>query len=96
MTTLAQLRKTALSLLEAVERSGRAGRVEFTVRDKWFASAGGDGDVWLHLPNTEVDAVLAAHPNAQRLTRGAERHRTAGHPGATQRRHHHPRPGPPG
>ncbi|MGX7671547.1 hypothetical protein [Plantactinospora sp. DSM 117369] len=71
MTTLAQLRKTALSLPEAVERGGRAGRVEFTVRDKWFASAGGDGDVWLHLPNTEVDAVLAAHPNAQRLARGA-------------------------
>lgn len=66
MTTLAQLRKTALSLPETAEQGGA-----FTVRDKRFASVGNDGQVELHLPAADADEVLAAHPTAARLTRGA-------------------------
>jgi hypothetical protein len=71
MTTLAQLRKTALSLPETAEQSIRFGMVAFTVRDKRFASMGKDNYVQLHLPAAEADGILAAHPSAERLTRGA-------------------------
>jgi hypothetical protein len=71
MTTLAQLRKTALSLPETVEQGIPSGMVAFTVRDERFASMGKDSYVQLHLPVAEADEVLAAHPTAERLTRGA-------------------------
>ncbi|AVT37862.1 helix-hairpin-helix domain-containing protein [Plantactinospora sp. BB1] len=70
MTTIAQLRRTALSLPETVERGTRAGTVEFTVHDRWFASTDGDDHVRLHLPGPEVEELLAAHPTGTRLTRG--------------------------
>lgn len=71
MTTLAQLRRTALSLPEAESRVTDAGVVTFTVRDKRFAATAKDGHVELHLPQADADEVLAAHPTASRLTRGA-------------------------
>ncbi len=73
MTTFAQLRKTALSLPETAEQGIRSGVVAFTVRDKRFASMGKDNNVSLHLPAAEADEILAAHPTAERLTRGATR-----------------------
>ncbi|MCE7000745.1 hypothetical protein LZG04_38910 [Saccharothrix sp. S26] len=66
MTTIARLRKTALSLPEA-ERDD----LVFTVRGKRFASVDEDDRVQLHLPAAQVDEFLAAHPTAERLTRGA-------------------------
>ncbi|MCX4911449.1 MmcQ/YjbR family DNA-binding protein [Streptomyces sp. NBC_00878] len=70
MTSLAQLRKTALSLPGTAEETVRPGVITFTVRGKRFASLGQDKRVQLHLPATEADEVLAAHPTAERLTRG--------------------------
>jgi hypothetical protein len=70
MTTLAQLRKTALSFPATAEQGIRLG-IAFTVRDKRFASLDKDDHVQLHLPAAEADEVLAAHPTAERLTRGA-------------------------
>ncbi len=69
MTTLAQLRKTALSLPETAEHE-RTGVVAFTVRDRQFAAAGKDNDAQLLLPPDEVEKVLAEHPTAQRLIDG--------------------------
>ncbi|TQM85162.1 hypothetical protein FHX81_7635 [Saccharothrix saharensis] len=65
MTTTDQLRETALSLPE-VDARDRA----FTVRGKRFASVDAHDRVHLHLPAEEVDAVLAAHPTAERQPRG--------------------------
>ncbi|MEU4766013.1 hypothetical protein AB0H12_22410 [Actinosynnema sp. NPDC023794] len=65
MTTIAQLRKTALSLPE-VAAHDRA----FTVRGKRFAWVHEHDRVDLHLPAAEVEAVLAAHPTAERLAPG--------------------------
>lgn len=70
MTTSAQLRKTALSHPETVERKQRSGTVEFTVRDGQFAAVGKDNHVEIHLPGGDVERVLAEHPTAERLTRG--------------------------
>jgi hypothetical protein len=70
MTTLAQLRKTALSNQETAEQEKRSGTVAFAVRGKQFA-AGKDGQVHLHLPPGDVDRILAEFPTAGRLTRGA-------------------------
>jgi hypothetical protein len=41
------------------------------VRDERFASVDEQGRVHLHLPATEADGFLAAHPTAERLARGA-------------------------
>jgi hypothetical protein len=71
MTTLAQLRKAALSYPETTEHIIGSGIVAFTVRDKRFASIGKDNLVELRLPTPDADEVLAAHPTAQRLARGA-------------------------
>ncbi|MEV4038462.1 hypothetical protein [Streptomyces umbrinus] len=71
MTSLAQLRRTALSLPGTAERSTGSGTKSFTVRDKRFASLGKDDYVQLHLPTADADEVLAAHPTAEPLTRGA-------------------------
>lgn len=71
MTTLAQLRKTALSLPETAEQGTRFGMVAFTVRDKRFASMGNDNYVQLNLPAVEADEVLSTYPTAERLTSGA-------------------------
>ncbi|MGI3229555.1 hypothetical protein ACRJ4B_43180 [Streptomyces sp. GTA36] len=70
MTSLAQLRRTALSLPGTAERSTGSGTKSFTVRDKRFASLGKDDYVQLHLPTADADEVLAAHPTAEPLTRG--------------------------
>ncbi|MGW0653300.1 hypothetical protein ACWD4T_31680 [Streptomyces umbrinus] len=71
MTSLAQLRRTALSLPGTAERSTASGTKSFTVRDKRFASLGKDDYVQLHLPTADADEVLAAHPTAEPLTPGA-------------------------
>ena len=71
VTTIAQLRKTALSLPEVVRHDLGPGQVAFTVRDKRFASVDERDRVHLHLPATEADAFLAAHPTAERSARGA-------------------------
>ncbi|MFD3806753.1 hypothetical protein ACFWTC_24820 [Streptomyces sp. NPDC058619] len=71
MTTLAQLRRTALSLPDTGEHATSSGLVSFTVRDTWFAAADDAGRVRLRLPAAEGDEVLGAHPTADRLTRGA-------------------------
>jgi hypothetical protein len=71
MTTLAQLRKAALSHPETVERVDGAGVVAFLVREVRFAAMGTDGLVELRLPAPDADEVLAVHPTARRLTRGA-------------------------
>ncbi|MFK3979442.1 hypothetical protein ACI2K4_03570 [Micromonospora sp. NPDC050397] len=73
MTTLAQLRKTALSLPETAEQGVRDGTVVFSVRDKPFASTSDDNHVRLHLPEAEADRVLAEHPTAEWLTHGTAR-----------------------
>lgn len=70
MTTVTQLRKTALSLPEAAEQDTGSDAVTFTVRDERFASVGEDECVELLLPEADADEVLAAHPTAERLTRG--------------------------
>ena len=64
MTTLAQLRKAALSYPGTAEDAA-AGVVAFTVDGKRFASVGEDGLVELRLPAPDVDEILAAHPTAQ-------------------------------
>ncbi|WP_020578125.1 hypothetical protein [Actinopolymorpha alba] len=71
MTTLAQLRKTALSLPETAEQDTGFGTAAFTVGDKRFASKDKEDYVQLHLPAAEADEVLARHKTAERLTRGA-------------------------
>ncbi|MEU0646282.1 hypothetical protein [Streptomyces umbrinus] len=71
MTSLAQLRRTALSLPGTAERSTASGTKSFTVRDKRFASLGKDDYVQLHLTTADADEVLTAHPTAEPLTRGA-------------------------
>ncbi|MGK8491526.1 hypothetical protein [Nocardia asiatica] len=70
MTTRAQLRKTALSLPEAVEQRTRPGVVSFAVHDRQFAALE-DQRVRLYLSDADAQEVLAAHPSAERLTRGA-------------------------
>ncbi|MFF3013451.1 hypothetical protein [Streptomyces sp. NPDC057939] len=71
MTTLAQLRRTALSLPETVERPAAGGAgVVFSVRDRWFARADADGELGLHLAGGEARQVLDAHPTAGVLGRG--------------------------
>jgi hypothetical protein len=71
MTTLTQLRKAALSYPETAEQVVGSGIVAFTVRDRRFASVDKDRLVELRLPVPDVEEVLAAHPTAQRLVRGA-------------------------
>ncbi len=71
MTTLAQLRKTALSLPETAEQDIGDRMVEFTVRGKQFASTNHDGCVQLHLVKGDVDRVLSQHPTAKKLTRNS-------------------------
>ncbi|WP_027944536.1 hypothetical protein [Amycolatopsis taiwanensis] len=71
MTTLAQLRKAALSYPETVEHADDSGIVAFTVRDKRFASMSKDSLVELRLPAPDANEVLATHPSAQPLARGA-------------------------
>jgi len=68
MTTAAQLRKTSLSLPEATEEEG-----VFAVDGTRFAALTGQGLVGLELPVAEADEVVAAHPTAERLTRGGVR-----------------------
>jgi hypothetical protein len=65
MTTLAQLRKAALSYPETAEQVIGSGVVAFTVQERRFASVGEDGLVELRLPAPDVDGVLAAHPTAR-------------------------------
>lgn len=68
MTTLAHLRKTALSLPETAEHDHGSGVLAFTIGESCFASSMGDF-VELHLPDEEVERVLAKHPTAERLDR---------------------------
>ncbi|MEU9031307.1 MmcQ/YjbR family DNA-binding protein [Streptomyces sp. NPDC048383] len=71
MTTLAQLRRTALALPEAVEQPAAGGAgVVFRVRDRWFARTDADGELGLHLPEAEARRVLDAHPTARTVSRG--------------------------
>jgi hypothetical protein len=66
MTTLAQLRKSALALPETVE-AVHTGTAAFSVRKKEFASLGQDGLLQLPLRDDDADAALAAYPAAERL-----------------------------
>lgn len=68
MTTLARLRTAALALPEVTE-DARSGTVEFAVRGRGFASVT-DDVARLRLGESDVEAALAAHPAAERLTRG--------------------------
>lgn len=70
MTTLAQLRRFALSLPETAERAVDAGATEFLVDGKRFATSS-DGRVALHLPPADSDRVVATQPSAERLLSGA-------------------------
>ncbi|MEU4835142.1 hypothetical protein [Streptosporangium sp. NPDC023615] len=70
MTTLAQLRRTALSLPETSERRLGSGVVEFTVRGEPFAASDKDGRVHLHLAAPDADRVLSEHPAAERVPGG--------------------------
>lgn len=70
MTTLAQLRKFALSLPETTERAVDASTTEFLVDGERFA-ASSDGRVELHLPQADADRVMAMQPTAERLLGGA-------------------------
>lgn len=71
MTTLAQLRRTAMSLPGTAERTVRSGTVAFTVTGKRFAVAEPDGRVRLHLPAADAAEVVAGYPGAEELTRGS-------------------------
>ena len=66
MTTLSHLRKTARSLPGSIEQNEDAGAVAYSTDDKRFAAATVEW-VDLHLPGNDVEKVLAAHPNAERL-----------------------------
>ncbi|MFI7342869.1 MmcQ/YjbR family DNA-binding protein [Streptomyces sp. NPDC050085] len=68
MTSLVQLRKTALALPE-VEEGEHFGMVAFSVRGKGFASVTKDGAVQLNLPPAEIDAAVAAHPAGEPVVR---------------------------
>ena len=70
MTTRAHLRRTALSFPDTAEQGGRSGPVAFEVRGRRFAALDVDNRLELHLPAADADAVLAAHPTAERLGRG--------------------------
>src|SRR5690242_12692876 len=71
VTTLAQLRKAALSCPETVEQVDDTGVVAFLVGDERFAVMGRDKLVELRLPAPDADKVLASHPTARRLAHGA-------------------------
>jgi hypothetical protein len=71
MTTLAQLRKAALALPETVEEDGPR-RGTFRVGGKPIASVS-DNIVQLHLASADIDAVAAAHPTAEPVSRGEHR-----------------------
>jgi hypothetical protein len=68
MTTLAHLRKSALSLAETDERRD-AEAIVFAVCGKKFAALEADQRVWLRLAGDDASGVLAEHPAAER--RGA-------------------------
>lgn len=68
MTTIAQLRKTALSLPETKEGT-HFGMVAFSVRGKGFANVTGDGVVQLQLADEDAERALAEHPKGERLVR---------------------------
>ncbi|GHC88714.1 hypothetical protein GCM10007079_33880 [Nocardiopsis terrae] len=65
MTTLSQLRRTALSHPGTAERSVRPGVIAFTVNGTAFATKDEDGGVLLRLPEAEATEVLSAQPGAQ-------------------------------
>lgn len=68
MTTIAQLRKTALGLPE-VEEGTHFGMVAFSVRGKGFANVTGDGVVQLQMADEDAERALAEHPAGERLVR---------------------------
>ncbi len=68
MTTLRQLRKTALGLPE-VEEGTHFGMVAFEVRGKGFANVTKEGVVQLHMADEYAHGVLERFPAAEPLTR---------------------------
>lgn len=68
MTTIAQLRKAALSMPE-VDEGTHLGMMSFSVRGKGFAAIAKDGVVHLQIPDDTADAALEAHPTGERLVR---------------------------
>ncbi|MGH1563177.1 hypothetical protein [Mumia sp. DW29H23] len=70
MTTLAHLRRTALSLPEAEEQAD-TGLVSFTVGGTEFVSVTQEGDVRLRLTGADVEIALAEQPGATPLPQGA-------------------------
>jgi hypothetical protein len=71
MTTLAHLRKSALSLPETDERRD-AEAIVFTVCGKKFASLEAAQRVWLRLTGEEASMMLAEHPTAERAALGVK------------------------
>lgn len=68
MTSIAQLRKAALTLPET-EEGTHFGMVAFSVRGKGFASVTGDGWLQLQVPDEEAEAAVSEHPTGERLVR---------------------------
>jgi len=72
MTTLGQLRRTALSYPETAETSAD-GTVSFAVRGKEFAALRPDRQVVLRMTAADADQAHAAHPGARRVSRAGVR-----------------------
>jgi predicted flap endonuclease-1-like 5' DNA nuclease len=70
MTTVRQLRKAALGLVQAEETTDDQGRATFVVDGRVFAVLDGSR-VRLHLPAPDVAAITAAHPAAEPAPDGA-------------------------
>lgn len=70
MTTVRQLRRTALGLVQAEETTDDRGRPTFAVAGRVFAVLEGSS-VRLHLAAPDVEALTAAHPAAEPVSDGA-------------------------
>lgn len=71
MTTVAQLRKAALSLPATAEGT-HFGMVAFTVANKGFVSLTKDGVAQLHMTGEHIQQVLDRFPAAEPLTRSGK------------------------
>lgn len=72
VTTLAQLRRTALSYPETAELTVD-GTVAFAVRGKEFAALRPDRQVVLRMTGPDADDLRAEHPTARRVARAGVR-----------------------
>ncbi|WP_020659665.1 hypothetical protein [Amycolatopsis benzoatilytica] len=72
MTSLAQLRRTALSYPETAEAAD-GGTVSFTVQGKEFAALRPDRQVVLRMTASDADEAHSAHASARRVSRAGVR-----------------------